>query len=105
MVNWKPTICRHITLKTLNHNNSYKAKVQSFTIDKPQIKLNPLEKTAIKVPTEKIAKELMRIFEIGGLNWRNGKVPDGIGFWKTYKEDSCVGFEEDKILYSSKGWI
>lgn len=47
----------------------------------------------------------MRIFEIGGLNWRNGKVPDGIGFWKTYKEDSCVGFEEDKILYSSKGWF
>jgi hypothetical protein len=66
---------------------------------KPKIKLNPLEKTAVNVPTPESYVQLMRVFESGDWKWRGGNKPTAYGNYGFYSEDFCIGMgidEDDK---------
>jgi|APSaa5957512576_1039674.scaffolds.fasta_scaffold30024_1 hypothetical protein len=92
-------------------------------MEKPIIKLNPLEKTAIHVATEKSFKELMNVFESGEWAWRGGETPrskanqSSRNPWDINGENTCVdaGFDYklgvkgefgfgNKNLYLKEGW-
>jgi len=87
-------------------------------MEKPKIKLNPLEKTAVSIPTLKKAKKLMRVYECGGLVWKGGDLPtESFSFWNIFKEETCVdadisfrGSEKGKFgyhhkeFYNENGW-
>ncbi len=62
-----------------------------INLEKPKIKLNPLEKTAVNTQTQKEYNELMQVYEIGGWKWRTGYLPTELELWKTYKEKTCIG--------------
>jgi len=78
---------------------------------KPIVKLNHLEKTVIEVLTQKQAKELMRVFESGGLRWRDGFLPTAHNLWEDYGKETCVEAGSDisknlreKFGYAPKGF-
>jgi len=59
-------------------------------LGKPVIKLKPLERTAIELPTEKIALEVMRICESGNWKCNSGNLPTEKEFWNKHKEKTCI---------------
>jgi len=55
------------------------------------IHLNPLEGTAIHVPTQQEYDTLMKIYEIGGWRWMAGNIPTQWNNWTLLRERTCIG--------------
>jgi len=75
------------------------------TLEKPEITLNHLEKTAIEIQTQKDFNKLMQVFELAGLKWRSGDLPTSrLSLWKEwYKSDTCVAVALLKGNKENKG--
>ena len=64
-----------------------------INLEKPIINLSPLEKTAVKTPTQKEYNELMKVYEMGGWKWCTGYLPTELNRWESYKEKMCISGE------------
>ena len=75
-----------------------------------ELKLTPLERTAVHTPTQEGYKTLMQIYELGGWKWNNGSLPTKFNYWfEKHREKTCVkvgssfGFA-DKEFYKGQKW-
>ncbi len=78
-------------------------------MEKPVIKLNTLEKTAVNVPTQESYNELMRVFESGGWEGPDCELPSTFKIWGKHGEMTCIGagvcmgdYKLGKFGYASK---
>lgn len=76
--------------------------------EKPTIKLIPLENIVVYTSTQESYNQLMRIYECGGWEWYEGKLPTELNLWKNYRNETCVdagifGVNEDEKVEGKFG--
>lgn len=79
-------------------------------MEKPTIKLTPLEKTVVSTPTLQDFDILMRVYECGDTIrlWDSRLLPTQGKFFQTYKSETCVcetffsSFKSSSLSYASK---
>jgi hypothetical protein len=70
-------------------------------IQKPNIKLTPLEKTVVNTPTRQDYTTLMRVYECGGWKWEDEESPTFSAVPWNFSETMCIR-AEDKPRYGFK---
>jgi len=60
-------------------------------MNKPEVKLKPLENVVVNLKTQEQFNELMRVYELAGLKWISGNCPTfDFKRWEKWKEDTCI---------------
>jgi len=79
--------------KTKPSNSGLTKILQRDENGKPVLKLEPIEKTAVHVPTQSQSeyRNLMRAYECGGWKWSGGVLPTQINALKLHREETCIG--------------
>jgi len=79
---------------------------------KPKLNLTPMEKIVVYIPTKGSYNELMEVYECGGWQWYNGKLPTEGDRWKVNSEETCievghsgVGGNKEEFGYGHKKWF
>jgi hypothetical protein len=73
-------------------------------MEKPKIKLSPLEDKRVQVKTQKQYDTLMRIYELSGWVWIHGNLPTKSNHWPYYKDNTCID-AKDNFCYSEREYF